>query len=175
VKNSRGFSLLEIALALAVVAGSLVVIASAWSGNFGRIQHSQVLTNVSLLLQKKLTELEAKYNGRRTTEISDEAGDFGSEFSQYRWTFEVQPFQMPDLSSMIIKSQGGASDMLLSIMNQFQEVASKAVVEGRVTIFYKTPKKELSYSATTYFVDFEQDIGFGGGGAQGGSSGGRPR
>jgi prepilin-type N-terminal cleavage/methylation domain-containing protein len=159
--NKRGFTLLEILLALTVMAGSIVVVASGWSGNFGRLRKAQVLNNVNLLLQKKLTELEAKNKNKAVDAIAAEEGDFGSDFPEYRWTFEVQPFVMPDISSIILKNAGTANDMLLSMMTQLQEVISKAMAEGKVTVFVKAGEKEFAYSVTTYFVDYNSEMNFG--------------
>jgi general secretion pathway protein I len=160
---SSGFTLMEVLVALAILAGALVIVSSSWSGNFLRVRKSNLYNNAALLLESKMSELQAKYYGKTLEEIPEaEAGDFGSEFKQYRWTFTTQKFEMPDLSSIFIK-QGEGDQMLLTIIKTTQDYISEAVLEGTLTVFVKgSSGKEVSFSVSTYFVDYEKELAVGG-------------
>ena len=84
--KSRGFTLLEVIIALFILTGSIIVIANAWSGNFMRIRKSNMYNNVATLLERKMAEMDAKYRDKPVTEIPEsEAGDFENDYPNYRW------------------------------------------------------------------------------------------
>lgn len=154
----KGFTLLEVLISLAIISGGLMVIGQAWSGNFLRIRKANLYNNVSILLQKKMTEIEAKYKNKPLSEIPDnESGDFGSDFKQYTWTIKSQDLQFPDLSSVLV----GADETMLTIIQQMQEYISKSIKEVKLTVKVKTPIRSLEFSLTTYFVDYDQDFNAG--------------
>lgn len=164
VNNKKGFSLIEVLVALTIMAGSIIIISNSWSGNFLRIRKSTLYNNLSVLLERKMTEIDAKYRNKPIDTIpEEESGDFGSDYKQYRWTFTTQPFEMPDLSSALTSKDGGADEMVLNILKKMTEFMSDSVLEGTVTVYVKGRKKELKYSITTYFVDFEKPMDIGGG------------
>ncbi len=167
-KSKRGFTLLEVLIALVIVLGGVLVVGQSWSGNFLRVRKTNLYNNVSLLLQRKMTELEAFYYSKPIDQIPDsDAGDFGSDYPQYRWEMISQEFEFPDLSSVLVGRDQGADDMLLTMMKQMQEYISKSVKEVTVKVFVKTPTREMEYSITTYFVDYKKNASIGPGASGG--------
>ena len=82
---------------------------------------------------------------------------------------------MPDLTALLTSQEGGADEMLITMIKQVNEFVSKAVKEVTLTVIVAAGKREVSYNVTTYFVDWEQNIalpGGAGGGDSGGDSGG---
>lgn len=167
MKHNKGFSLIEVLVALAILAGGIIIVSSSWSGNFLRVRKSTLYNNVSVLLERKMTEIDALYRGKSIDEIPDEdSGDFGSDFPEYRWTLNSQPFEMPDLSANLTSQKGGADDTLIQVLKQMKEFMSESVVEAKVTVFVKGRSKEIKFSATTYFVDYSKDFSMGGAGGE---------
>lgn len=142
----------------------MFVVGTAWSGNLLRVRKSALYNNVAFLLERKATEIEAKYKGRPITEISDEEGDFGNEFPQYRWTFKAQPFVMPDMTPILTAGNNAVDQNLLSMLSQMQEFFGKAVMEGKITISVTVGKTPVDFSVTTYFVDYTVEPSIPGGG-----------
>ena len=162
--KSRGFTPIEVMMSMVILAGSILVLAQAWSTNSLRLRKSQLMNNVATLLERKMVEVEAQYRSKPIGEIpEEEKGDFGKKYPQYSWRLESQDFTMPDISQALI-SDNGASDMLLTMVRQTSEFISKSVKEVTVVVIVKTASKSLEYSLTTYFVDYNQSIGLGGGG-----------
>jgi general secretion pathway protein I len=116
-----------------------------------------------------MTEIEILYKDKPIEEIKDEdAGNFGSMFPGYAWSMTAKEFEMPDLSSSLVSRDGGADEMLLTIVKTMTEFIKKSVKEVSVTVSFK-PKKgnEIKHTVTTYLVDYSKDIdvpGLGGGG-----------
>ena len=164
MKKQNAFTLIEVMIAMMIMVGGIVILYTSSAGNQARIRKSRVYNNVGVLLERKIAEIEAKNFGKPILEINDEEGDFGSDFPEYRWTFAVQPFEMPDLSAAVTRD--GASSEMLLVLAQLRETMSKSIVEGTVTVFVNSGKKEVPFSVTTYFVDYTKEVslpGFGGG------------
>ncbi len=165
--NKKGFTLIEVMVALAILAGGLIVLNSSWNTNNLRLRKANLFNNSATLLQKKMVEMEALYKEKPLEEIPEsESGDFGSDQSAFRWTMESRELEFPDLSSLII-GQGQGDEMLLMMIRQMTEMVSKSIKEVKVTVYAKAGNKEVPYSATTYFVDYNRDLGLPGGGAGG--------
>lgn len=179
--NRRGFTLLEVLIAVVIMAGGIMVMANAWSGNFLRVRNSRINNTAASLLERKMTEIEILYQDKPIEEVKEEdGGDFGSMFPGYSWTMSSKEFEMPDLSSSLASREGGADEMLLTIVKTMTEFIKKSVKEVSVTVIFK-PKKgnEIKHTVTTYLVDYTKDIdvpGLGGGAAAatGSGSGGGP-
>lgn len=163
LNNQNGFTLIEVLVAFMIMVGAILVINSSWSGSFLRIRKTQLNYNVAELLERKAAEVTILYQGKKLTEISNLSGDFGSGFPQYRWTFTTQPFEMPDMSSSLTSQGTGANQILLTVLNQMREAIGKAVLEGTITVYVRNKDREVPFSVTTYFVDYDTPIGLPGG------------
>jgi general secretion pathway protein I len=84
--GSRGFTLMEVMIAMAILAIALVAIFQSQSQSVSMAAHARFLTTSSLLAQSKMAEIEAK--GLRNTQ--SENGDFGDGFTDYRWRLDVR-------------------------------------------------------------------------------------
>lgn len=170
MRNQRGFTLIEVLVALIIVAAAIMASASLWSGNFSVMRKSALNYDVATILERKMVELEAKYSNKSFTEIPDEdEGDFGTEFPQFRWTMKARDMEFPDLTPLIASQQeNNPNEMLTMIIKQMTEYLNKAIKEVKVSVFVKRGKKEVEFSATQYLVDYNKDIASALGGAAGG-------
>lgn len=168
---TKGFTLVEVLVAIAIIVTSLVGLSTAWHGNEIRLRKSKINDQAAFLLEQKMVEMEIQYKDKPLSSIpEEEKGDFGKDFPNYRWEFNSQEFVMPDLSAIVYNQDEnqGNQEMILMVMQQMSEYFSKSIKEATVTIYYKYKKKEIKFSASTYFVDYTQDVGLpsglGGGG-----------
>ncbi len=179
-RSRRGFTLVEVLIAMVLLAGALIVLGNAWSSSLTAIRKSRSLTTLSLLLQRKMTEYEIKFKDKSTGEVpEEETGDFGEDFGQFKWKMQSRKLEMPDMSAALTARDGGATETEIMIVKQLQEMIEKSVKELRVTVLWSQGEKVLEYSLTTYLVDHEQasvgaipGVGGGGGGGSGGTTGG---
>lgn len=163
--RSGGFTLIEIIMSLMILTGGIIAVNTSWSGNLLRVRKSSMYNNAAALLERKVTEIDAKYAGRPISEIAaEDGGDFGSEFPQFSWKFKSQKFVMPDLTPIIMgQTNEGVDQMLLTVMTQMQEFMSKSIIEGKVTLVVKSEKSPLEFSVVMYFVDYNQQLSVPGG------------
>lgn len=124
-----------------------------------RLRKTQLSTEVSALLERKMVEIEMEYAGKPLDSIPEEKeDDFGSEYPQYSWKMETKEFEVPDFSATLTAQSGGADEMTLTVMKTLAEHLGKSVKEVKVSVIYKGGKKPLQFSATQYFVDYDKEI-----------------
>lgn len=174
MKNARGFTLLEVLIAIAILVGGMILLGTSWSGNLLRVRKSNLYSNVATLLERKIVEIESEYHDKPLNEIPEtREGDFGDEsnLQNYRWKLKSRDLKFPDLSAVIV-GKDGADENLLSMVRQMTDILSKSIKEIKVSILVKTPRKELEFSATDYIIDYSTGLSSvpGGGGAPGGTA-----
>ncbi len=183
MKGFRGFTLIETMIATVIMAGALIVIGSAWSGNHMRIEKARVNANMAALLERKMTEFELQYRDRPISEIKDEeSGTFDDSYKEYRWEMTSREFEMPDMTGVIggadpNASNSGNKEILTLIVKTVSDYVKTAVKEVSVSVYYKSPRtktKELKQTIATYFVDYTKPLSISGLPAAGAGAAGAP-
>ena len=82
--NSRAFTLLEVMIALAIIATTLVTLFGSQARSLSLIVEARFNNTAPLLAAGKLAELTAG-----DPSWSDAEGDFGPDFPGYRWQLSV--------------------------------------------------------------------------------------
>ena len=85
LENSRAFTLLEVMIALAIIATTLVTLFGSQARSLSLVVEAQFNNTAPLLAAGKLAELTA---GEPIE--TDAEGDFGAEFPGYRWQLSVE-------------------------------------------------------------------------------------
>jgi len=80
-----GFTLLEVMVAVAILAIVMVSVYKMHSQSITMITEARFYTQAPMLAQSKLAELETTSKG----EIADDSGDFGEDFPGYNWKVSV--------------------------------------------------------------------------------------
>ncbi|MBK9293369.1 MAG: type II secretion system protein [Oligoflexia bacterium] len=160
MKNTNGFTLIEVLIALLILAFSMTVLMQSWGGNFRAIKKARTYSIVTQLLQKKVIEFELLNKKKSALEIpEEEKGDFGSDYPEYRWEIKTQPFKFPNLFPMPENSSDG--DMAQKIIKEMQDYFEKTVREVSVTVIQKAAKREVKYTINTFFVEYDQELPLG--------------
>lgn len=154
MKFNRGFTLLEVLVAMMILAGALLALSVSWNGSLLGFSRTKTVQQVTGLLKKKTTELEIKYRRMGFESIpEEEAGDFGSDYPEFKWKAEVKKLEFPDLSQVLISQEGGANDMMTAVIKQMTEFFSNSTKELKVTVFLGEGKNVSEYSVVTYLTN----------------------
>ena len=90
-KKHSGFTLLEIIVALAVLAVALVALLTLRNHDIALQAHAQHLVTATSLAKAKLEE----FNRVAETDHTESSGDFGEHYPGYAWNWDVQPTPVP--------------------------------------------------------------------------------
>ncbi len=172
MKNKKilqtGFTLLEVVIALAIMASIMIVLTSSWRGNFRRVKSAEIKTQAVHLLQQKMTEIEVLYAGEVRNMPKDlQKGKFeGEGLSKYTWEWQAADFKMPDIARLFNQQEGLVDETSLQVIKQMRTYLEESIKEVKVTLIYTaSPKtKPQRFSIATIMVDYDTPINFGFGG-----------
>jgi len=94
-----GFTLLEVMIAMAILAITLVVIFQSQSQSVSMAGEARFQTTAALLAQGKIAEIETANPER----ISSDSGDFGDDFPDYSWELDVTETELESLKKIEVK------------------------------------------------------------------------
>ncbi len=83
--RGRGFTLLEVMIAMAILAITLVALYQSQSQTISMASDSRFLTTASLLAQTRMAEVDAA----DPRSVVSANGDFGDDYPGYTWRLEV--------------------------------------------------------------------------------------
>ncbi|MDG0817442.1 type II secretion system protein [Bdellovibrio svalbardensis] len=161
IRSRKGFTLIETVIAMVILSSGIILLTSSWGGSFMRVKKTQLSTEVTALLERKMAEVEMEYTGKPLDSIPEEKeDDFGSDYPQYSWKMESKEFEVPDISATLTATDkgNGVDELQLTMMKTLTQHLSKTIKEVKVSIIYKGGKKPLQFSATQYFVDYDKEI-----------------
>ncbi len=89
--RQKGFTLLEVMIAMAILATVLVTVFHSQSQSIAMANESRALTTLALLAQSRMAEIE----GRQDLSTGQTTGNFGDDFPDYTWTANISQPQGP--------------------------------------------------------------------------------
>ncbi len=159
LSKPKGFTLIEVVLALMVMASGLLILTNSWSGTYSRLKKTQTQVQLAALLERKVVEIEREYKGKSLEAIPEEKEDnFGSELPEYSWKLKSKKLEIPDISASLVAQDGGADQSMITLMKTFTEHLSKSVKELNISVTYKEGKKPLVADVTIYMIDYDRPL-----------------
>ncbi|MBW2331078.1 MAG: type II secretion system minor pseudopilin GspI [Deltaproteobacteria bacterium] len=83
--KSSGFTLLEVMVAIAIIAIALTAVLGSQSQSLSLASEAKFSTTAAFLAQGKMAEIEAE----KPEDLTSDSGDFGEDFLGYRWDQSV--------------------------------------------------------------------------------------
>lgn len=94
--GKKGFTLMEVMVAMAILAIALVSIFQLQSQSISMATDSRFMTTAALLAQSKMVEVETQSPLSNKTEN----GDFGPDYPQYAWQLIIGDTQLPQFKKI---------------------------------------------------------------------------
>lgn len=128
-RGSVGFTLLEVMIAMAIIAIALTAVLGSQSQSVSLASEAKFYTTASLLAQSKMAELDVMPE----QELMSDSGDFGEDFSGYSWQVSV--------SDVVLDMPGKVPDYLKRIDLQISW-GDDGIYQYRVSAFRFFPERQ---------------------------------
>jgi len=179
-RSKAGFTLLEVMVALAILAGALLTISQIVSSSLRNEVRAQRLDVATLLARGKMVALEEQYQRSGFKDFDDATdGDFDEEgHPEVKWKLEVVRPHVDLSSQKLLETLTGSSDlqsllpgasakdgittldpraaMIAPLLDaqllQFGETLKKGFREVRLTVLWTDGKHEESFTVVTHMV-----------------------
>ncbi|OQY00799.1 MAG: hypothetical protein B6I26_05840 [Desulfobacteraceae bacterium 4572_130] len=115
IKDTNGFTLLEILVSLSIIAIILISLFRMQSSNINLINSEKFYSIALYLAQKKIAEIESKL---LISDESDVSGDFGKNFPKYKWKYSISNFIFSDTDIISKKGLENFKKINLDILYQ---------------------------------------------------------
>jgi len=113
-RGQQGFTLLEVMVALAIVATVLVALLGLQTRTIGMSDRQQKMTRATMLAQERMTEIELN----AATGNREDEGIFDKPFENYRWQVRYEPTPLAAVSQVNITvawgEEGNNEDVTLT-------------------------------------------------------------
>ena len=103
--RAQGFTLLEVLVAVAILAIAMVAILKANVQSLDTLTRSRETSTASLLAASKLAEVEAA----GVANWSESRGDFAEDYSDYTWEVETSSTEVEGLFRVAVSVQRGGA------------------------------------------------------------------
>lgn len=175
--SARGFTLLEVMVALAILAASLVAVSEIVSGALRNHVRARQLEVATLLARGKMVEIETEYErtGFRDHDQSEEGTFEEAGHPEVRWKLEVRRPRVDLGPDAVLASLTGGQrleDLLPSVqdapalgpyqammtgalqrvLTTIGEQVKKSVREVRLTVSWQDGRTEESFDVVTHLV-----------------------
>ena len=69
--DKKAFTLIEVVLAMMVMASGLFILTSSWSGTYNRLKRTKIHVEMTTLLERKAFEVEREFKGKALDSITE--------------------------------------------------------------------------------------------------------
>lgn len=160
--NQSGFSLLEVMIALTILALALSAVLTSESGSIASNIRTKEYNMAVWLARNILTESEHLYEGKSFSEIpKKETKSFTTPYERFKWNREIRDIKFPDFSIPTGKDDMGIPEPVRILLKSITKYLGDSLREMTVTVSWPRGKGEQKISVTTYLIDLKQEFNFG--------------
>ena len=107
--NHRGFTLIEVMIAIGVLAIGIGAILVAENGSLDTTIRAKRMTTVATLAKNAIIETERELEGKTFNEVKKEAsGTFDAPYAEYKWERKIKEITFPNISNQNEKKDEAA-------------------------------------------------------------------
>ncbi|MDO8461734.1 MAG: type II secretion system protein [Deltaproteobacteria bacterium] len=150
----NGFTLLEVMIAIGILAITLVAISGLQGNSLRRSGRSEKLSVAVQLarqvMNQKIIEFEDQIERGEFPEAKEDQGEF-EKFPDFRWEVKLKKMEAPPMPTQKEGGNAGAEQFLSFISDKLGE--SMRVL--KVTIFWKELEEEENFGVTTHLANIK--------------------
>ncbi len=162
--NQKGFTLLEVMIALALLTGILFVAVISQSSSLISSTRSKNILISTTLARNLINEQELKYEGQRFESLPpEETGTFAAPFEKFKWKLTFQEVDFAALSDILAKQAQEAgqereanSDTVIKL---FESYLKRSVRRMNIVVEYPDGDATSSLSFTQLLVNYDAEFG----------------
>ncbi len=147
VRTKKGFTLLEVMVAVAILSLGLIITIQSFSISLRIVNTSLNLSKATLLAQRKLSEIELEGSSFESLN----SGDFGENYPDFGWETDITPVELEELLT-----ETGLEDMPVFHEKSFTETGLEdmpSLYQIAITIFWQERGKRRDLTFTTYLTE----------------------
>lgn len=166
-----GFTLLEVMIAMAIMAVGMAAIISVEHGSLEASMRARELNAVSMLAKNMMLDAEAEFEGKPFSQVKEEtSGPCAEPYKHFTCSRKIKEIAFPKLNLSGLAAGGGAgssggddpqnqdASMVDKITKLVSKYLSKAVREVTVTVEWPQGKSQKQFSVSTYWVDLNSEF-----------------
>ncbi|MDX1386829.1 MAG: prepilin-type N-terminal cleavage/methylation domain-containing protein [bacterium] len=169
MKGQKGFTLVEIMIALAILAVGLLALYTAQGNSLRASGNAERIQVASMLAREKMTERMMEINkdmakGSFPDDKTEETGEFDPPFEDYRWEYNVRKVEIPIAGGEGGEGEGAqggegsqgnqANQAPASAQKNMAQIVSKKIAESvreiSIRILWEELGEEQSVKVTTH-------------------------
>ena len=174
--NSSGFTLLEVMIAIGVLAIGIGAILTAENNSLDVTLRAKRMSTVATLAQNTIIDAERELQGKTFDEVKEKSnGKFEAPYSEYAWERVIKEVNFPNITGAGAGGGGAApaggsaggsasGDSAVPGVEQVVKIAtaylSKSTREITVTIKWVDKKEDQNFTVSQYWVDLNHEFNF---------------
>ena len=161
--NHRGFTLLEVMVAIGILAVGIGAILVAENNSLNVTLRAKRMTEVATLAKNTLIQTERELEGKAFLEVKPEdSGDFEAPYAEYKWEREIKEIVFPNIMDSSEEKKDDEARIVDNNVERVVKIAtnylSKSSREITVRILWKEKGEKQSFSVSQYWVDLNHEF-----------------
>lgn len=149
-KKSKGFTLLEIMVAIGILSISLVALLTFQGNTMITSGRAERITEATILARMKISEIELDLDKSvrkgEFPEEKTEEGSFDEPFGDYKWKMSIKGVKLP---APVMGDEGSIENM---IGRQLSQEIEKTVREVKLEVIWNEMGEEQTIDVVTHIV-----------------------
>jgi general secretion pathway protein I len=176
LRTEKGFTLLEVMIAIGVLAIGIGAILTAENNSLDVTLRAKRMTTVATLARNTIIDAERELQGKTFEEVKEKStGKFEAPYSDYSWERVIKEVTFPNVTGAGAGGGGGAAgtsggaasaggDTEVPGVERVVKIAtaylSKSTREITVTIRWTDRKEDQNFTVSQYWVDLNHEFNF---------------
>lgn len=163
LRDQRGFTLLEVMIAFAILAFILAAVFITQGSSLASSGRSRNIVIATNLAKNLVAEKELLYEGRPFDRIEPKQdGTFPAPFENYKWKIEITEVEFGALTDLLLKANQNDSQLGgeqgSQVLKMFETYLKKSVRRMNLVVEYPDGPGHSTLTFTELLVNYDQEF-----------------